>query len=102
MSYRMSEIVSMNGMLRDKCPCFYIYNNYFYSYALMNLWFSCFAAFVKGDKPAQFPGLKVRYPRGADPIIKLLDESRNVQQTFGIEKWDTDTIEAFLQSRLQQ
>jgi len=57
-------------------------------------------AFVKGDKPSQFPGLRIKYERGAEPIIKLLDEDHHVQQTFGIEKWDTDTIEAFLQSRL--
>lgn len=60
------------------------------------------AAFVKGDKPNQFPGLSIRYVRGADPVIKLMDEDRIIQQTFGIEKWDTDTIEAFLQSRLRQ
>jgi len=57
-------------------------------------------AFVKGDKPSQFSGLSIKYVRGADPIIKLMDEDFHVQQTFGIEKWDTDTIEAFLQSRL--
>ena len=55
---------------------------------------------MKGDKPSQFPGLRIKYERGAEPIIKLLDEDHHVQQTFGIEKWDTDTIEAFLQDRL--
>ncbi|KAK7504396.1 hypothetical protein BaRGS_00004262 [Batillaria attramentaria] len=59
-------------------------------------------AFVKSDKPNQFPGLTVRYVRGADPVIKLMDEDRNVQQELGIDKWDTDTIEAFLRSRLQE
>lgn len=58
-------------------------------------------AFVKSDKPNSFPGLTVKYLRGADPVIKLLDENHNVQQTFGIEKWDTDTIEAFLRTRLR-
>jgi hypothetical protein len=59
-----------------------------------------FAAFVKGDMSAQFPGLSIKYLRGADPVIKLLDIDRNIQQEFGIEKWDTDTITAFLKSRL--
>ena len=67
----------------------------------MFLFFLCGAAFAKGDKPGQFPGLSIKYVRGADPVIKLMDEDRIVQQTFGIEKWDTDTIEAFLQSRLR-
>jgi hypothetical protein len=39
-------------------------------------------AFVKSDRPKQFPGLTVRYVRGADPIIKLLDESKNVVETY--------------------
>ena len=67
---------------------------------MVQVTFCLCAAFVKGEKPNQFPGLSVRYVRGADPVIKLMDEDRIVQQTFGIEKWDTDTIEAFLQSRL--
>lgn len=62
----------------------------------------CFSAFVKSDRPNQFPGLKVRYMRGADPIIKLLDEERNIQETLGIEKWDTDTVEEFLSQRLRK
>jgi len=57
---------------------------------------------VKGDRPAKFPGLDIKYLRGADPVIKLMDQDHNVQQTLGIDKWDTDTIEAFLQSRLRK
>lgn len=60
-----------------------------------------FVAFVKSDRPNQFPGLTIRYIRGADPMIKLLDESKNVVETLGIEKWDTDTVEAFFKERLK-
>lgn len=61
-------------------------------------------AFVKEDKHHRrfLPQLRIRYERGADPVIKLMDAGRTVQQTFGIEKWDTDTIEAFLDSRLKK
>jgi hypothetical protein len=51
--------------------------------------------YCKSDRPKQFPGLTVRYVRGADPIIKLLDESKNVVETLGIDKWNTDSVEAF-------
>jgi hypothetical protein len=44
--------------------------------------------------------LTVRYVRGADPIIKLLDESKNVVETLGIDKWKTDSVEAFFDERL--
>ena len=59
-------------------------------------------AFVKSDHPKQFPGLTVRYVRGADPIIKLLDESKNVVETLGIDKWNTDSVEAFFDERLKK
>jgi hypothetical protein len=59
-------------------------------------------AFVKSDRPKQFPGLTVRYVRGADPIIKLLDESKNVVETLGIDKWKTDSVEAFFDERLKK
>ena len=60
------------------------------------------AAFVKSDRPKQFPGLTVGYVRGADPIIKLLDESKNVVETLGIDKWNTDSVEAFFDERLKK
>jgi hypothetical protein len=45
----------------------------------------------------------VRYDfRGADPIIKLLDESKNVVETLGIDKWNTDSVEAFFDERLKK
>lgn len=53
-------------------------------------------AFCRGPKPKQFPNLTIKYLRGADPIIKLYDESGEVQEELSIKKWDTDTIEEFL------
>jgi hypothetical protein len=58
-------------------------------------------AFVKSDRPKQFAGLSVRYMRGANPSIKLLDENRSVVETLNIEKWNTDSVEEFLKERLQ-
>lgn len=59
-------------------------------------------AFVKSDKPQQFPGLTVRYMRGADPVIKLLDDDRQVVETLAIDKWNTDSMEEFFKERLRQ
>lgn len=58
-------------------------------------------AFVKSDRPQQFPGLEIKYVRGADPEIYLLDENRDVKETLGIEKWNTDSMEQFFRERLQ-
>ena len=57
---------------------------------------------MKGDYPRNFPGLEVRYMRGSDPFIKLLNEQRVVVETLSIDKWDTDTIVEFLTERLQK
>lgn len=35
---------------------------------------------MKSDKPHKFPNLTIRYVRGLDPIIKLMDEGGNVQE----------------------
>lgn len=59
-------------------------------------------AFVKSDKPQQFPGLTVRYMRGADPVIKLLDDDRQVVETLAIDKWNTDSVEEFFKERLRK
>ena len=40
------------------------------------------AAFVKGDQPKQFPTLQVRYKKGANPTLKLLDDTNTVQDTL--------------------
>ena len=59
-------------------------------------------AFVKSDRPAQYPGLQVKYVRGADPIIKLMDENKQVVETLSIEKWNTDSVEEFLGEHLKK
>lgn len=40
--------------------------------------------------------------RGADPVIRLLDENRAVREELGIDKWTTDTVEQFLNERLKK
>jgi len=50
----------------------------------------------------QFPGLTVKYIRGADPVLKLLDENKQVVETLSIEKWNTDSVEEFLSERLRK
>lgn len=34
--------------------------------------------------------------RGADPVIKLLDDEEDVAETLAIDKWNTDSVEEFL------
>lgn len=38
----------------------------------------------------------MKYVRGADPVIKLMDEEERVQETLAIDKWNTDSVEEFL------
>lgn len=57
-------------------------------------------AFVKSDRPAKFPNLQIKYLRGLDPIIKLLDKDGIVRETVAIEKWNTDSVEEFLNTHL--
>lgn len=40
--------------------------------------------------------------RGADPIVKLLDELDNVVETLSITKWNTDTVEEFFETHLEK
>ena len=56
-------------------------------------------AFI-AEAAESLPGLTVHYVRGADPTIKLLSDDGDVQEELNIEKWDTDTIKEFLQTRL--
>lgn len=53
-------------------------------------------AFIKSDRPARYPGLTIKYVRGADPVIKLLDDDESVAETLAIDKWNTDSVEEFL------
>jgi len=57
-------------------------------------------AFVRSDRVRQFPGLRVKYTRGADPVIKLLNDNREVVETLGIDKWNTDSVEEFFREHL--
>lgn len=47
-----------------------------------------------------FPNLTVKYVRGADPVIKLMDEDGDVMETLAIDKWNTDSVEEFLNTYL--
>ncbi|XP_062550844.1 selenoprotein F [Armigeres subalbatus] len=57
-------------------------------------------AFIKSDRPQKFPNLTIKYVRGLDPIVKLMDESGNVKETLSITKWNTDTVQEFFETRL--
>lgn len=48
-------------------------------------------AFIKSDRPNKYPNLTIRYVRGLDPLIKLMDSNGNVQEvndlsTFSAKK----------------
>jgi hypothetical protein len=57
-------------------------------------------AFVKSDRPGKFPNFSVKYMGGQMPQIKLFEADGEVAETLSITKWDTDTIEEFLQTYL--
>lgn len=59
-------------------------------------------AFVKSDRPAKFPNLQIKYVRGLDPIIKLMDKDGIVKDTVAIEKWNTDSVEEFINTHLEK
>jgi hypothetical protein len=56
---------------------------------LCYVWFFCFSAFVKSDRPAKFPNLQIKYVRGLDPIIKLMDKDGNVQDVSVVSSMHT-------------
>jgi len=55
---------------------------------------------VKGKRPAAFPNLEIAYVRGADPEIQLMDRAGRVKETLAIDKWNTDSVEEFLDTYL--
>lgn len=55
---------------------------------------------MKSDRPAAFPNLSIKYVRGADPVIKLMDDEGEVMETLAIDKWNTDSVEEFLNTYL--
>lgn len=58
-------------------------------------------AFIKSDRPSKFPNLSIKYVRGLDPIIKLYDKDGHLQETLAIDKWNTDSVEEFLNTYLE-
>lgn len=58
-------------------------------------------AFVKSDRPAKFPNLQIKYVRGLDPTVKMLDSAGNVKETLNINKWNTDTVQEFFETHLE-
>ncbi|KAI3375119.1 hypothetical protein L3Q82_021647 [Scortum barcoo] len=59
-------------------------------------------AFVRSDKPKMFKGLQIKYVRGSDPVLKLLDDSGNIAEELSILKWNTDSVEEFLSEKLDR
>lgn len=59
-------------------------------------------AFIKSDRPAMFPNLQIKYVRGLDPIVKLLDKNGSVKETLSITKWNTDTVQEFFETHLDK
>lgn len=57
-------------------------------------------AFIQSGRPSKFPNLQIKYVRGLDPVVKLLDASGKVQETLSITKWNTDTVEEFFETHL--
>ncbi|KAG5900680.1 hypothetical protein JTB14_005945 [Gonioctena quinquepunctata] len=57
-------------------------------------------AFIKSHRPSMFPNLQIKYARGLDPIIRLYDKDGHLQETVAIEKWNTDSVEEFLNTHL--
>lgn len=58
-------------------------------------------AFVQSDRVDQFPNLSVKYVRGLDPVIHLLNDQHETAETLSIEKWNTDSVEEFLREHLK-
>ncbi|KAK5642755.1 hypothetical protein RI129_008922 [Pyrocoelia pectoralis] len=58
-------------------------------------------AFIKSDRPSKFSNLQIKYVRGLDPIIKMMDKDGHIKETVAIEKWNTDSVEEFLNTHLE-
>ncbi|CAG7836311.1 unnamed protein product [Allacma fusca] len=58
-------------------------------------------AFVKGPSSKKFINLETKHVNGQAPIIKMYNDDGQVEQTLSISKWDTATIEEFLQMYLE-
>uniref|UniRef100_A0A8D3A377 Selenoprotein F n=1 Tax=Scophthalmus maximus TaxID=52904 RepID=A0A8D3A377_SCOMX len=60
------------------------------------------SAFVRSEKPKMFKGLQIKYVRGSDPVLKLLDDNGNIAEELSILKWNTDSVEEFLSEKLDR
>lgn len=49
-----------------------------------------------------FKGLQIKYVRGSDPVLKLLDDNGNIADELSILKWNTDSVEEFLGEKLER
>ncbi|XKL63916.1 hypothetical protein PGB90_006280 [Kerria lacca] len=58
-------------------------------------------AFIKSNLPNQYPNLQIRYVHGRDPCIKLINDSGEVEEVIAIEKWNTDSVDEFLRTHLE-
>ena len=56
---------------------------------------------MKSERPNKFKNLQIKYLRGLDPQIKLYDDKETLVETLSITKWNTDTIEEFFQTHLE-
>ncbi|MBN3313309.1 SEP15 protein, partial [Atractosteus spatula] len=56
----------------------------------------------ESDKPKMFKGLQIKYVRGSDPVLKLLDDNGNIAEELSILKWNTDSVEEFLSEKLDR
>lgn len=59
-------------------------------------------AFIKSERPSKFKNLQIKYLRGLDPQIKLYDNKGTLQETLSITKWNTDTVQEFFETHLEQ
>lgn len=59
-------------------------------------------AFIKSERPGKFKNLQIKYLRGLDPQIKLYDKSGSLLETLSITKWNTDTVQEFFETHLEQ
>ncbi|KAG7189510.1 hypothetical protein KM043_017201 [Ampulex compressa] len=57
-------------------------------------------AFIKSDRPDKYKNLEIKYVRGLDPLIKLMDIDGRVEDILDIHKWNTESVDEFLETHL--
>lgn len=58
------------------------------------------SAFID-KKSNQFPNIEVKYKKGASPVIKLFGDSDKEEETVGIGNWNEETLEQFLEEKIE-